>query len=270
MKPYFEHHNNPALTVIFDTAFPQVAKILAAWDEKHPVIDSFTAYTSRLKVANRRKMAGEWMQVLGLVPTPELEVILSAPLLSLMQHENLCDITEDECSRRVLGVGSVLFQLLAVQHELREPLNLNGDLVHDVLDESVVRYRSDGDAALVAMFAAVSNPNRVPGASTSQKISNLNRDHTIFDKTFRPPTFRRDRPSHFMPTEAIPATALSEAIPTTVPGKLKRNVAQPAEGTKGKKRAKTEMKEKKSVVQKKASPTPPTANRRVLRSHKLV
>ncbi|KAJ6540191.1 hypothetical protein DFH09DRAFT_1323208 [Mycena vulgaris] len=253
MKPNFEHHKNPALT-----------------DEKHPVIDSFTAYTSRLKVADQRKMVQEWMGVLGLVPTPELEVILSAPLLSVMQHESLCDIREDECSRRVLGVGSVLLQLLSVQHELWEPLNLNGDRVHDVLDKSVVHYRSDGDEALVAVFTAVSNPNRVPGASTSQKISNFNRDHTIFDKTFRPPTLRRDRCSHFMPTEAIPATVPPEAIPATVPRKLKRKAAQTAEGPKGKKQAKTETKEGKGVARKKASPTPPTANRRVLRSRKAV
>ncbi|KAJ6492675.1 hypothetical protein DFH09DRAFT_1104607 [Mycena vulgaris] len=38
----------------------------------------------------------------------------------------------------VLGVGSVLLQLLAVQHELGEPFNLNGDLIEDLKDENPI------------------------------------------------------------------------------------------------------------------------------------
>ncbi|KAF8207932.1 hypothetical protein K438DRAFT_1755326 [Mycena galopus ATCC 62051] len=95
------------------------------------------------------------MRTLGLDLTPELEAVLSDPLMHLMGHDALLGLTQQECNIRVMGVGSVLFQLLAVQHELGEPLNLNGDLIEDLKDDSVVACRPDGDEALNAMFSAI-------------------------------------------------------------------------------------------------------------------
>ncbi|KAJ7672711.1 hypothetical protein B0H14DRAFT_2657150 [Mycena olivaceomarginata] len=54
-----------------------------------------------------------------------------------------------------MGVGSALLQFLVVQHELGEPLNLNGDRIEDLKDESVVACLPDGEEALNAMFSAI-------------------------------------------------------------------------------------------------------------------
>ncbi|KAJ6512325.1 hypothetical protein DFH09DRAFT_1100099 [Mycena vulgaris] len=166
MKPDDPNHQNPTLSSIFDAA-------------------------------------ADWIRTLGLVPTPELEAILSAPLISLMVHPGLSDISEHECHTRVMGVGSVLLQLLAVQHKLKEPLDLNGDLIEDLLDNSVVPGRSDGDDAFNVMFAALESSPAESGVLVQQMLK-FKRDHTVFDEEFQPPTFRRDRPSHIQPNIAIP------------------------------------------------------------------
>jgi hypothetical protein len=143
------------------------------------------------------------MRTLGLVPTPELEPVLSNPLIKVMGHNDLLDLTQEECHARVMGVGSVIFQLLAAQHEFGEPLNLNGDLIEDLLDNTVV-CRSDGNGALEAMFSALSFPPTAKTSVLTQEMLKFNRDHTWFDQEFRPPTFRRDRRSDLLPSHAIP------------------------------------------------------------------
>ncbi|KAJ7223643.1 hypothetical protein C8J57DRAFT_1253483 [Mycena rebaudengoi] len=106
--------------------------------------------------------------------------------------------------RMVMGVGSVLFQLLVVQHELRELLDLNGDLIEDLKDNSVVVCRPDGDAVFNAMFSAIPTTSTKSGVLV-QQMSAFKHDHTVFDKEFRPPpTFQCNRPSHFPPTDPIP------------------------------------------------------------------
>ncbi|KAJ6564129.1 hypothetical protein B0H19DRAFT_1067722 [Mycena capillaripes] len=71
----------------------------------------------------------------------EKETPANAPTtsLDLMAHSVLSDLVEEECNARVMGVGSVLLQFLAIQNELGEPLNLNGDLLKDLVDDSIVR-----------------------------------------------------------------------------------------------------------------------------------
>ncbi|KAJ6521137.1 hypothetical protein DFH09DRAFT_1097913 [Mycena vulgaris] len=180
--------------------------------------------------------AADWIRTLGLVPTPELEAILSAPLISLMAHPGLSDIPEHECHTRVMGVGSVLLQLLAVQHKLKEPLDLNGDLIEDLLDNSVVPCRSDGDDAFNVMFAALESSPAKSGVLVQQMLK-FKRDHTVFDeKEFQPPTFRRDRPSHIQP---------NIAIPVVVGGVLKCKAWGGLEDEKSAKRANTSQKERK-------------------------
>ncbi|KAJ6605393.1 hypothetical protein DFH09DRAFT_1300125 [Mycena vulgaris] len=155
MRPDDPGHQNPTLTSIFDTAIPQVAGILADWNNLHPAVASFNEYFAGKKKHLRSREAPNWMDTLGLVSTPELEAVLTGPFISLMDHPALLNLTEEECQTRVMGVGSVLLQFLAVQHELGESLNLNSDLVEDLKDESVVACLPDGDKALNAMFSAI-------------------------------------------------------------------------------------------------------------------
>ncbi|KAJ7608527.1 hypothetical protein DFH06DRAFT_1148902 [Mycena polygramma] len=127
-----------------------------------------------------------------------------------LAEEQLENLAEDECNRRVMGVGSALFQLLAIQHELGEPLNLNGDLISDLWEDSVVPDRMDGTAALTAMFGSTALKANIP---VDQQMLRFNRDHTIYDRDFRPPSFR-----HILPSIRPPRAPIAVVLP----GELKR------------------------------------------------
>ncbi|KAF8217966.1 hypothetical protein K438DRAFT_1747209 [Mycena galopus ATCC 62051] len=151
--PEHPDHKNPELEEVFEAAIQQVAKILVDFDPGHPVIENFTKYFKSVKGVERCRQRQE----------------------------------------RVSGVGTVLLQLLAVQEELDEPLNLNGDISEDLITGRVISCLSDGQ-------------------STGK---------------FRPPTFRREGPSIFTPTTAIPVTLT-----------LKRKASEKIEGERrAKKRA---------------------------------
>ncbi|KAJ7653718.1 hypothetical protein DFH06DRAFT_1133850 [Mycena polygramma] len=211
MKPDYPGHKNPVLSSIFDAALPTVAKILADWRNGNRVVEAFNDCISGSKGIDMHRKPVLFLEAFGLIPTPELEAVLFEPLSCLMKpHPELENLAEDECNRRVMGVGSALFQLLAIQHELGEPLNLNGDLISDLWEESVVPDRMDGMAALTAMFGSIALKANIP---VDQQMLRFNRDHTIYDRDFRPPSFRRMLPSIRPPR--MPITVV-------LPGKLKR------------------------------------------------
>ncbi|KAJ7137063.1 hypothetical protein C8R44DRAFT_948832 [Mycena epipterygia] len=190
---------------IFREALPCIAKILVDFDHGHPTVASFNRFFTGKKKIERHRDAGHWMGTLGLVPTPELEAVALPILDALLSHEMLSNLMESERNMRVMGVGSALLQLLAVQKELDEPYNLNGDLIVDLQDLAVVPCPYDGGKALEAMFGAIPLQSSDSGIILQQMLK-FNRDHTIFDAGFRPPTFRRDFSSQFEPSKAIPIT----------------------------------------------------------------
>ncbi|KAF7377270.1 hypothetical protein MSAN_00147300 [Mycena sanguinolenta] len=77
MKPDDPEHNNPELTTIFNAAIPQVARILQEFDNAHPVVASYNDFFKKKKLIDRHREAGDWMRSLGLIPTPELEAVLT-------------------------------------------------------------------------------------------------------------------------------------------------------------------------------------------------
>ncbi|KAJ7729397.1 hypothetical protein DFH07DRAFT_781955 [Mycena maculata] len=141
----------PELAEIFEAAFPLVSKILVTFDDRHPIFRSFTKYFSGKKSVDQHQATGDWMCMLNLVPTPELEAALSKPLL--------------------------------------RPLNLNGDMVEDLITGCVVRYPSDGPATLAAMFAVIPLTSVQSGVLTQQMLK-FNADHATYDRDYRPPTYR--------------------------------------------------------------------------------
>ncbi|KAJ7359918.1 hypothetical protein DFH08DRAFT_953012 [Mycena albidolilacea] len=201
--PDHPDHNNPQLAHIFDAAISPAAEILATFDPAHPVISNFNQHFRGKRAIERRRVAGDWMRTLNLVSTPELEAVLQPSLIIVLGHQALAHLREPECQERVLGVGSALLQTLAVQHELGEPLNLNGDILEDLITGRVVRYLSDGPAALETMFGAISWPDVKSGALAG-RMEGFKRTHTFYDPNLRLPTFRRDDPSIFVSTAAIP------------------------------------------------------------------
>ncbi|KAJ7800861.1 hypothetical protein B0H14DRAFT_3490225 [Mycena olivaceomarginata] len=133
-------------------------------------------------------------------------------------------------------LSTSIFQLLEAQNELGEALNLNGDLIHDLWDESVVSICSDGNEALNAMFASV--PFGSSKTLIDHQMLKFDRTHTGFDEDFRPPTLRCEHPSQVPP---------SDPIPVTIPGGMKRIGDQQTEDEKPSKRAKIQV-----IVRKKA------------------
>ncbi|KAJ6471617.1 hypothetical protein C8R47DRAFT_1324929 [Mycena vitilis] len=130
LKSDYPGHENPVLSSIFDAALPTVAKILADWRNGNRVVEAFNDCISGSRGIDMHRKPTLFLEAFGLIPTPELEAVLFDALSRLMRpHPELENLAEDECNRRVMGVGSALFQLLAIQHELGEPLNLNGDLI---------------------------------------------------------------------------------------------------------------------------------------------
>jgi hypothetical protein len=88
-------------------------------------------------------------------------------LTSLLDYGLLSDILESECQEQVLGVSAVLLQLLAVQNELRELINLNGDISDDLITGRVVSCLSDGPRALAVMFGATPLRKGITGEVTA-------------------------------------------------------------------------------------------------------
>ncbi|KAJ7658185.1 hypothetical protein DFH06DRAFT_1407814 [Mycena polygramma] len=198
MDPTFERHENPALAAIFDAAEPRIAKILARFSSNHPVVANFEAYFNGKKTISRSRDAEKWLRTCELISNPELDAVLEPVLSRLMNHPDLKHIPLPERSERVPGVGSALLQLLAVQHALGEPLNLNGDLLGDLLDDRVVHRPNDGEEGLEAMFAVTGDASQVAG-----RMLRFRAQHAMYDEEYRPPTYHRLEKSRRPATDAI-------------------------------------------------------------------
>ncbi|KAF8135259.1 hypothetical protein K438DRAFT_1997452 [Mycena galopus ATCC 62051] len=106
-------------------------------------------------------------------------------MAALLRHENFLSILEEECERRVMGVGSALLQILAVQHEIREPLDLKGDILTDFFADRVAPCLTDGPKALEAMFAATQFPTVNTGSNDLLKqMLIFNKAHALYDPDF--------------------------------------------------------------------------------------
>jgi hypothetical protein len=200
------------------------------FDLSHPVVANFAEHVKSVKAAERRRRVPGWMRTIGLTPTPELEAVISLPLTSLPGHSLLSHIPLSECQERVLSVGSVLLQLLAVRKELREPLNLDGDILDDLNTGRAVSCLTDSPRALSVIFGAIPFNEGTTAKLTSQMLK-FNSAHIIYDPEFCPPTFRRKDPSIFTPTTAIPVML-----------NLKRKGSGKIEGEKSAKKAKNSKK----------------------------
>ncbi|KAJ7751105.1 hypothetical protein B0H16DRAFT_1841502 [Mycena metata] len=145
----------------------------------------------------------------------------------------LDSVPELEWYRRILTVGRVLLQLLAIQHELEEPLNLNGDTFEDLIDKAIIPLTLEYDQGLRAMVLAA-KPKQLwhkqywdePAFKTFLKDFTVN--HTFPDPTYRPPTYTRIRNR-----EAIRPPILIDNIRGTgeIPAKRLRQASDNEEDT---------------------------------------
>jgi hypothetical protein len=103
-------------------AVPKMAQILAT-DASNPVLQHFVAHFKETPWNVEASLS--WMKRCSFLPSPALEQMLVAPLAALSAHDLMR--LDSEGSQKVFGPGCVLLQLLAIQHSLGEPWNLNGN-----------------------------------------------------------------------------------------------------------------------------------------------
>ncbi|KAK7007185.1 hypothetical protein R3P38DRAFT_2378282, partial [Favolaschia claudopus] len=152
-----------------------------------------------------------WHETIGLRSTPEQNAVKALAISKLLRRVTFDALDPDDKSSpaewkiRVSSVGSALLQILVVQHELGEPLNLNGDLLDDLLSRKIIAPTFDGVPVLhLIMTCAI---GQITNTSTSvEKFAKFEREFTIYDENYRPPTFRRIADSTAMPTPPITVT----------------------------------------------------------------
>jgi hypothetical protein len=199
-------HDHP-LVEIFSASITQLSVLLAAFHSDHPVVRCYNDYFSKKKSSARDTEVAEWLSALRLSPTPELESLMQPPMHELL-NRSVLGIAPVERRRRVLSVGFALLQFLAIQHELKEELNLNGDTLLDLLDGSIVPCKIEGSKALDAMFLATE-----PLELKHRRGWDLDRflqhrlkfdaAHTVYDPSLRPPTFKRVESWTYLPSDPI-------------------------------------------------------------------
>ncbi|KAK7013291.1 hypothetical protein R3P38DRAFT_3581024, partial [Favolaschia claudopus] len=210
----FNNHENPDLSHLFNAALPSVAKILAEFNVNHPLVRHYAAFANRKPTKSEVTGTGKrisktdsltahfWMCSIGLFPTAEMSAILAPILERLLRRDELKEVLSLERSRRVFSVGAALLQMLAVQNELGEQLNLNGDFLDDLRRGRVVSCGREGQEVIQFMMSAVLGS--MPGAtSTVEKHAKLERRLTVWVDGQRPPSYRRLANSTYDPTDPI-------------------------------------------------------------------
>ncbi|KAF8212878.1 hypothetical protein K438DRAFT_1805198 [Mycena galopus ATCC 62051] len=110
--------------------------------------------------------------------------------------EFMVSLPYEERHQRVLNVGRAMLHILAIQHELEEPFNLNGDLFEDVVELEIIRFRLEHEECGRAMFLAtktrqLTHKKHWDKKAFGEALLNFRSTHLIFDPAFRPITYVR-------------------------------------------------------------------------------
>ncbi|KAJ7289599.1 hypothetical protein C8J57DRAFT_1213930 [Mycena rebaudengoi] len=131
----------------------------------------------------------EWIAEPLFEPVEELTALMVRPLTQL-QDFRLVSVPGPERRRWVLTVGRAMLQLLAIQYDLEEPLNLNGDTFEELVEGYIKRTHVESAEALRAMPVATKPKH----AEFGQFAVEFYEDHTVPDTAYRPNTYRPNRP----------------------------------------------------------------------------
>ncbi|KAK6996404.1 hypothetical protein R3P38DRAFT_2799715 [Favolaschia claudopus] len=176
-------------------ALPPLVKLLTTFSGDHPVIDSYNQFFKDRPERHRdsQEWIAQWLPAGPNDPCPEL-VSLMVPPIGKLRQSCPASVPNEEWNRRVLGVGAALLQLLAIQHELEEPLNLNGDIFVDLVEEEVKTAHDEVAEAQRAMIMALNlkvlrHRKYWDKPKFARHIEEFQEYHTTFDPTFRPATY---------------------------------------------------------------------------------
>ncbi|KAJ7471213.1 hypothetical protein B0H11DRAFT_1919781 [Mycena galericulata] len=169
-----------------------LAKLLVSFPDEHPVVSSYKSFFTDSPTAEDNRV-DTWLIEPLWNPVEELTALMVRPLERL-QDFRLVEVPGLERRRRVLTVGRVMLQLLALQYELEEPLNLNGDTFDDLVERAIEPVHLESNKALRAMIVAT-KPKQLRHKKHWDKeafadfIRDFYANHTVFDSTFRPKTY---------------------------------------------------------------------------------
>ncbi|KAJ7215464.1 hypothetical protein GGX14DRAFT_391891 [Mycena pura] len=193
-----EPPQNHPLIIIFHAAVPLLAQLLTSFSDDHPVVNSYNRFFEYEDDEYRDSHVAEWLQLALDEPTPELIELMRCPL-NRLQDFRLVPIPGVERRLRATGVGQAMLQILAVQYELEEPLNLNGDTFEELLERAVKPAGERANEYMEAMRAMVLSTK--PKVLAQKKhwdidlfpdlIKKFWAEHASFSPSFRPPTYRR-------------------------------------------------------------------------------
>ncbi|KAJ7634042.1 hypothetical protein B0H17DRAFT_1217322 [Mycena rosella] len=207
---------NYALMKIFDAAVAPLAKLLKSFPDEHPVVSSYNLFFKDRPEDDRDNHVDAWIPTRLRDPVSELTLLMERPLEQL-QDFRVVSVAGPERRRRVTAVGRVMLQLLALQHELQEPLNLNGDTFEELMEGAIDPANKEWLQAMRGIFCATN-----PKVLRHQKYWDMEKfrdsfrtdvltTHTILDSTFRPATYIRIKPWEIRrPLLAIEVTESAE------------------------------------------------------------
>ncbi|KAF8145257.1 hypothetical protein K438DRAFT_1782092 [Mycena galopus ATCC 62051] len=124
---------DPQLSHLFLLAVPTIAQVLAASDA-HPVLRNFKTHFKSTSWNVQASL--DWMRKCSFQPSPALHQMLTPALAALSAHSLMR--SDPMANRKIWGPGLILFQLLAIQHSLNEPWDLNGDTFLRIQAEDLV------------------------------------------------------------------------------------------------------------------------------------
>ena len=125
------------------TALPDIGSILVNFDPQHPVISHFLTQTKGN--ADAMQVSLDQVSRAGAVPRAGRDRLQCGDA----HFQLLRDLPESEQKRCILSFA--LLQMLAVQHELEEPLDLSGSFLAELISRRVVFAGGQNDAVLTAM-----------------------------------------------------------------------------------------------------------------------
>lgn len=189
-KPPEDH----PLIKIFDAAAAPLAQLLTSFPDDHPVVNSYNRFFADRPEDDRDDCVEKWLPAGFNEPFKELTTLMERSLEKLQDFRRV-SVPGRERQRRVIGVGRAMLQVLALQHELKESLNLNGDTFEELVERAIVPADMEWKEGLWAMVFATRPKQLIHKRYWDKEgfgdvVRQLD-SHVVYDPTFRPPTYNR-------------------------------------------------------------------------------
>ncbi|KAJ7203466.1 hypothetical protein C8J57DRAFT_1620297 [Mycena rebaudengoi] len=188
---------DPSLVKIFKIAVPQIAALLAVMEASNDVIKSYLDYFSQVRPTLAHEE--QWLfenDMVGSARSPALGAMLESVEQELFNHRHLDHIQLAKRISLASGPGILLLKLLAVQYNLGENLDLNGNVLSRMKTGLLLPSPSPW-GTMKAMFRSTSpslvvsghraHTNLINAFTNRHSVYGNSKDVTFFDKAEGPP-----------------------------------------------------------------------------------